>query len=45
MRNRFDHLGKNIGLSALSPSGVTVAHCGMCSVARPITPQKSRSSS
>jgi hypothetical protein len=26
MRNRFDQLGKQIGLSALGPSGVTVAH-------------------
>jgi hypothetical protein len=26
MRNRFDQLGKKIGLSALGPSGLTVAH-------------------
>jgi hypothetical protein len=26
VRNRFDQLGKKIGLSALAPSGVTVAH-------------------
>src|SRR4051812_46071696 len=26
MRNRFDYLGKRIGASALTPSGVTVVH-------------------